>query len=144
MSVEEYRTQLAEIEELLSVTPADQSLLTLKRDLVELINLTKEESKEEATNEKDPSVKVEESSYNNGVLQGESKINDEDPSIFDAVEATFTKDPKSNSSTDTLVTSNSIKFDDQQATTNDTQSQQQQQQDQEPPPKKKNQKIDQN
>jgi survival-of-motor-neuron-related-splicing factor 30 len=42
--LEEYETQLAEIEELLLADPTDESLLKLKSDLVELIALTKQES----------------------------------------------------------------------------------------------------
>mmetsp|Transcript_15776 Transcript_15776/g.23224 ORF Transcript_15776/g.23224 Transcript_15776/m.23224 type:complete len:211 (-) Transcript_15776:58-690(-) len=42
--LQEYETQLAEIEELLQADPNDDSLLKLKNDLVELIALTKEEA----------------------------------------------------------------------------------------------------
>ena len=42
-SLEEYQQQLAEIDELLSATPGDETLLSLKRDLLELIALTRNE-----------------------------------------------------------------------------------------------------
>lgn len=41
--LEEYESQLADIEELLEADPTDESILKLKSDLVELIALTKEE-----------------------------------------------------------------------------------------------------
>mmetsp|Transcript_1338 Transcript_1338/g.1606 ORF Transcript_1338/g.1606 Transcript_1338/m.1606 type:complete len:161 (-) Transcript_1338:424-906(-) len=43
MSLEEYQSQLSDIELLLAESPDDESLLTLKNDLVELIALTKEQ-----------------------------------------------------------------------------------------------------
>lgn len=42
--LQEYQSQLADIEELLADDPTDESLLKLKADLVELIALTEEES----------------------------------------------------------------------------------------------------
>lgn len=45
-SIEEYQSQLADIEMLLEESPDDDSLLKLKSDLLELIQLTKEEEGE--------------------------------------------------------------------------------------------------
>jgi survival-of-motor-neuron-related-splicing factor 30 len=44
--LQEYQSQLADIEELLEDDPTDESLLKLKADLVELISLTQEETGE--------------------------------------------------------------------------------------------------
>ena len=45
-TIEEYESQLADIETLLEESPNDDSLLKLKSDLLELIKLTKEEEGE--------------------------------------------------------------------------------------------------
>lgn len=50
--LQEYQSQLADIEELLEDDPTDESLLKLKADLVELIALTQEEAGEPASEER--------------------------------------------------------------------------------------------
>jgi hypothetical protein len=40
--LQEYETQLADVEALLEASPKDESLLSLKSDLVELLNITRE------------------------------------------------------------------------------------------------------
>jgi survival-of-motor-neuron-related-splicing factor 30 len=55
----EYESQLADIEEVLQASPEDESLLALKRDLVELISLTKAGSTATATVISDPELYVE-------------------------------------------------------------------------------------
>ena len=52
----EYRSQLADIEELLADDATDESLLKLKTDLVELIALTEEETGDPATEERSVDV----------------------------------------------------------------------------------------
>lgn len=49
MSLQEYETQLAEIEQMLAASPDDPSLLSLKSDLLELIAATLGTSAEDAT-----------------------------------------------------------------------------------------------
>lgn len=49
-SLEEYEQQLADVEELLTATPDDATLLSLKNDLVELVTLTRGELQGEETN----------------------------------------------------------------------------------------------
>jgi hypothetical protein len=46
--LQEYETQLADVEALLAASPKDESLLSLKSDLVELLNITRESLPAEA------------------------------------------------------------------------------------------------
>ena len=58
--LEEHKSQLAEIEELLEASPGDESLLKLKSDLVELIELTKSELDENHDDAQTSGIKKEE------------------------------------------------------------------------------------